>query len=185
MDDFPSTWTLCGGWAVDAWLERQTRDHGDVDIAIFRSDERAFFEHLADWHLAAHDTADAAHDDRWDGHALAFPAHIHATFDDGLGWEAQINERSGRQWILSRRPRVAIPLSRFARPSSWGLPTMAPEALLWYKSQEMRPHDEQDFMALLPRLTADERTWLERALSDVDRAHPWLAQLAARSLHQT
>ena len=168
---------MCGGWAVDAWVGRRTRDHVDVDICLFRDDERALFDHLADWHLAAHDTPDAAHSDRWDGRPLGFPAHIHAKFDDGLEWEVQLNERSGDEWLVNRQPRIAIPVERFALRSPWGLPTMSPEVLLWYKARDLRPHDELDFVALRGRLTASERAWLRHALSVADPAHPWLAHL--------
>jgi len=33
---FGATWFLCGGWAADAWLGRQTRDHFDVDISVLQ-----------------------------------------------------------------------------------------------------------------------------------------------------
>ena len=35
MSAFRPKWSLCGGWAADAWLGRQTRDHADIDIAVF------------------------------------------------------------------------------------------------------------------------------------------------------
>jgi hypothetical protein len=178
MEAFGSTWSLCGGWAVDSWLGRQTREHLDVDIAIFRDDERAIFEHLADLHLAAHDTPDATHNDRWDGRALDFPAHIHATFEDGLPWELQLNERSGRDWILGRDPRITIPVERFAQSSSWGLPTMAPEVLLWYKAEASRSHDEADLRAVVPHLTDGQRDWLREAITLAHGDHPWLGRLS-------
>jgi hypothetical protein len=46
MSSFPAPWALCGGWAIDAWLGRQTREHGDVDVSVFLQDQRALFEHL-------------------------------------------------------------------------------------------------------------------------------------------
>jgi hypothetical protein len=178
METFEPTWSLCGGWAVDAWVGRQTRDHNDVDVAVFRDDERAIFDHLADWHLSAHDTPDATHSDRWDGRALDFPAHIHARLDDGLEWEVQLNERSGDDWIVNRQPRIAIPVARFSLRSPHGLPTMAPEVLLWYKAADVRPHDELDFVALLPVLTDEQRRWLRGQISVVHPAHPWPARIA-------
>lgn len=55
MSTFRPRWSLCGGWAVDAWLGRQTRDHADVDIAVFQDDHSALFEDLSGWQLIAHD----------------------------------------------------------------------------------------------------------------------------------
>ncbi|WP_165970144.1 nucleotidyltransferase domain-containing protein [Nonomuraea terrae] len=55
LDGFRPAWALCGGWAADAWLGRQTRDHGDVDIAVFHPDQRAIAEHFPGWALVGHD----------------------------------------------------------------------------------------------------------------------------------
>jgi hypothetical protein len=30
-------WTLCGGYSIDLLLGRETRQHGDIDIGVFRS----------------------------------------------------------------------------------------------------------------------------------------------------
>jgi hypothetical protein len=178
MSTFHPRWRLCGGWAVDAWIGRQTRDHADVDIAVFRDDERAIFDHLAGWQLIAHDTPDADHTDSWDGRPLNFPAHIHARSHDGFNLEVLLNERSGRDWIFSREPRVAMPLRRGARQSAWGVPTVVPEVLLFYKAKDLRTHDELDFLALLPHLTEKQCYWLREAISLVHPGHPWLARLS-------
>lgn len=88
MASFPRPWFLCGGWAADAWLGRKTRDHGDIDIAVFHEDQRAIFEHLAGWHIVADDVEPDVPLDRrpWDGHVLdpehrwtwpKTPAHLH------------------------------------------------------------------------------------------------------------
>jgi aminoglycoside-2''-adenylyltransferase len=178
---FGATWFLCGGWAVDAWLGRQTRDHDDVDIAVFRDDERAIFDHLAGWHLIAHDTPDADHTDPWDGRPLKFPAHIHTHFHARFDLEFHLNERSGRDWIFSREPRVAMPLRRSIRRSAWGMPTAVPEVVVFYKAvayKDLRPRDEHDFLALLPHLTEKERRWLWEAVSLVHPGHRWLTQLS-------
>ncbi len=43
MATYRGAWSICGGWAVDAWLGRQTRDHADVDIAVYQDDHHALF----------------------------------------------------------------------------------------------------------------------------------------------
>ena len=175
---FTGIWSLCGGWAVDAWIGRQTREHLDVDVAMFLDDQERIWNELRDWQLVAHDTPDAAHKDRWDGHQLAYPAHLHADADDRKR-EIQVNERAANDWILSRSPDVRLPATRFALDSHWNVPTMAPEAILFYKGAESqrRPHDEQDFETLRPVLDADQRAWLADALTRIDERHRWLPRL--------
>jgi hypothetical protein len=56
MAAFDRPWVLCGGWAVDAWIGRQTREHVDVDLAVFHDDQLALRDYLADgWLLNGHD----------------------------------------------------------------------------------------------------------------------------------
>jgi len=194
MSTYPGAWALCGGWAVDAWLGRLTREHVDTDIVIFLDDHRAFFEHMAGWQMVAHDTTvDGGTGDPWNGRPLSLPAHIHARFPvageqlpdrvdnaagQGFGLDVQFNERSGDDWLLSREPRVAMPLQRAVGQSGWGLPTLVPEVLLFYKAsgRHVRRRDELDFLALLPHLTDEQRDWLRNAISLV--GHPWLTQLS-------
>jgi len=49
----PIIWGFCGGWAIDLFLDRTTRPHKDVDIAILRGDQRVVFDFLRqkDWTL--------------------------------------------------------------------------------------------------------------------------------------
>ena len=160
-------------------LGRQTRDHADLDLAVFQDDQHAIFDHLAGWQLIAHDP-NVADDttESWDRRRLDLPAHIHARSRDGSDLDIQLNERSGRDWIFSREPRITLPLRRCARQSAWGLPTVVPEVVLFYKATDRRPHDELDFLALLPHLGEEQRLWLREAISLVHPGHMWLTQLS-------
>jgi len=194
MSAFPPQWSLSGGWAVDAWLGRLTRDHGDVDITVFQDDLDALFEHLDGWELIAHDPNVAGNtSERWNGRHLDLPGHIHARLpepsrpipdrlDDpggaGFGLDIQLAERSGGDWIFSREPRITMPLRRCVQQSGWGLPTLVPEVILFYKAEELRSHDELDFLALLPHLTEKQRRWLRETLSLMHHDHAWLSQLS-------
>jgi len=189
MSTFRPKWSLCGGWAVDAWLGRQTRDHADLDIAVFQDDQQAIFDHLAGWQLIGHDNhVEDDSSEPWDGRRLDLPAHIHARSHDGFNLEVNLNKRSGRDWVFSREPRITMPLRRCAQQSAWGLPVVVPEVILFYKANppawrdltrpDLRPHDELDFLALLPHLTEKQCYWLREAISLVHPGHPWLTQLS-------
>jgi Aminoglycoside-2''-adenylyltransferase len=205
MSTYRPSWALAGGWAVDAWLGRITRYHQDVDLAVF--DQPALFEHLAGWQLIGHEETKANEGaELWDGRALVPPAHLHGRspedsgplperFDDsgmrvvfpedGFWLDVQLCERSGGEWLLNRDPRVAMPFAECIRQSGWGLPTVAPEAILFFKAtlyvgtkNHLRRHDEADCVALLPLLSDGQREWLREAVSRVYVGeHPWVGRM--------
>ena len=212
MSTYQHPWFLCGGWAVDSWLGRVTRDHGDIDVSVFHDDQRALFDHLADWHLIAHDpNVPGATTELWNGRPLDLPAHIHArprdpqNLDalnrwvksglkeerDGRDLEIILNARANGGWLLNEQPLIALPLDRAIQRSPWGLPTAAPEALLFYKATAYLGQgnrfnaaakdleDEADFRALAPTLSADGRRWLHDAIEAVRPGHPWLSAIEA------
>jgi hypothetical protein len=191
MSGFSETWSLCGGWAVDALIGEETRRHDDIDILIFEDAQPAFFQHMQGWDMVAHDeTVWDGTDERWNGRPLTLPAHVHipAVFHyeesgaisskDGFAIDLQVNEATDGEWVITRN-EVTVPLDKAFYQSEWGLPTVVPEVLLLYKAIERRRRDERDFQALLPRLNDTQRTWLHDAIARL--RHPWLAKLAAEA----
>ncbi len=189
MSSFRAPWALCGGWAVDAWLGRSTREHVDVDIFVFIQDQQALFDHLTSWQLTAHGRTAIDTHKLWDGRPLDFPGHIHGRLDageavpdgvlkpeQGFTLDIQLGDRFGDDWILSRQPRISLPLGDGVQQSPWGLPTVVPEVLLFFKARELRQRDKVDFLALLPQLTREQRDWVRGAISLA--GHPWLSQLS-------
>ena len=195
MSSYPARWSLCGGWAVDAWLGRVSREHGDVDLSVFVEDQQDLYEHLRDWQLLAHDAAWAPgpNDQWWTGTPrLGFPSHIHARAPeragevpkngiampaDGFLLDIQIDDRDGDAWVLHRDPEISIPFERGVRATAWGLPTASPEVLLFFKARDLRRRDRTDFAALLPLLSVEQRAWLRDAIDAI--GHPWTKELSA------
>lgn len=197
---FGAPWALCGGWAADGWLGRQTREHFDVDIAVFHQDQAAVFAHFPGWALVGHDPN--VPDDTtepWNGRHLDLPAHIHvpewgsplagpetakhAEFE----FEFLLDEATDDHWVLNGDFGVTIDRRHAIRTSRWGVPTAAPVVVLFYKgrgndpsdARPIRPRDEQDFFALLPTLTDPDRGWLRESLGTVRPDHPWLPHLGS------
>ena len=181
MSDYDRSWALCGGWSIDAWLGRTTRRHEDVDLSVFHDEQHAVFEYFTDgWLLNGHDRHDDDDGtDPWTGRTLGFPAHIHA-YGDGYNLDIQLDRRSGDQWLFSRRAGLTLPIEQCIIPSPWGLPTLTPEAVLFYKGIGfLRPHDEADFRLLAPELSMGQRRWLHDALVALRPGHEWLSVLAS------
>jgi hypothetical protein len=210
MASYPGRWALSGGWAVDAWLGRETRDHGDIDVSVFLDERQVLHEHLAGWELVSHDAFKETNE-LWDGRLLALPAHLHARLarpgeaippaepllaDRGFVTEFVFNElTAGGEWVLyftppdgkspAREPLVTIPFARAVQESRYGVPTLAPEAVLFYKATAyrgtrhyLRRRDHEDFERLLPRLSREERSWLADAITRVEVDHPWLGVIS-------
>ncbi len=206
MRGYPAPWVLCGGWAVDAWLGEVTRQHGDIDISVFLEDSHVLHDYLTGWELVSHDAFKETNE-LWDGKPIALPGHLHAriarpdeeipisdalTTEMGFEWDLVFNERTvDSEWVLyftphdgkgaTREAVVTIPFDRGVRESAWGVPTLAPEVLLFYKATAykgtrnyMRRRDHLDFERMLPRLTKEQRTWLSEAIALVESDHPWL-----------
>src|SRR5687768_12725335 len=39
MNDYEKSWGICGGWAIDVFLGKQSRQHKDIDLFIWRDEQ--------------------------------------------------------------------------------------------------------------------------------------------------
>src|SRR5689334_12704830 len=49
----PVPWWVAGGWAIDLFLGRQTREHEDIDIQVLRRDQHAVRALFGVWDMQA------------------------------------------------------------------------------------------------------------------------------------
>ncbi|HEX3300792.1 MAG TPA: amino acid transporter [Actinomycetota bacterium] len=171
-------WWIAGGWAIDLWLGRATRDHADLDIAMLRRSQRAFWDRLARWdlHLA---TAPGVLEP-WKDDEVPSPLHAvwcRQTPTDPWAFELLLNDSDRTSWLFRRDHDVGMPLADIARTSDDGVPFLAPEIVLVYKAKNVRENDVHDFDAALPSLDAGQRGWLRHAIALVHPGHPWLERL--------
>lgn len=177
---------------------RADNDHVDIDIATFTDDQGAVFEQvfeqLSGWNLIAHDAiVDQETTEPWDGQRLVLPAHVHAHSDADVELEVLINERTHDEWVLNAEPAIVLPISTATALSPWGIPTVVPEILPFYKGTtffddvemtKRRTHDDVDFETLRDRLDRDERTRLRDSVSRLYSNHPWLERLSDQDQDQ-
>jgi hypothetical protein len=92
--------------------------------------------------------------------------------------EVLLNERVTDAFIFRRDPRIKIPLERVFLRSESGIPILAPEIVLLYKSKRATEHKEQlDFSSALSALDAERREWLIDSLTLINPGHEWLVAL--------
>ena len=176
MGGAPLTWWLSGGEALDVFVGRRTREHGDVDVSVRRADLELLRTHLAGRLdlLVAHDGALHALD-----RPLVDTEHgVWARERPGDPWRVQFNLEpvEGDEWVYRRDPRVRLPIDRLIRRRGQ-LPYVSPAVQLLWKAKDTRPHDQLDFDAVVPLLAADERRWLADAVALAHPESPWAAEL--------
>jgi|SRR3954451_4555570 hypothetical protein len=173
------TWWLSGGEALDVFVGRPTRAHGDIDISLRRADLPAFqcflagrLELLVARDGRLHDLPDGPTGDEVHG--------LWARTSEAGPWRLQVNLEpvEGHEWVYRRDPRVRLDIEHVIRHRDDGLPYVAPAVQLLWKAKDTRPCDEHDFATVVPLLDGAERAWLADAIA---RCHPesaWPARLA-------
>jgi hypothetical protein len=179
MRNFKSDWFVAGGWAIDLYLETETRRHDDIEIAIFRRDQIELQSYFAGWRLQK---VRADEFSIWQqAEFLELPTHeIHCHKENAAlqSFEVLLNEiNEDDEWIFRRNVKVTTPLSKLHLTSNLGIKFLRPEIVLLYKSKNPRAKDEQDFITSVKHLDVESRSWLKNALSFCYEEHHWLQNL--------
>lgn len=181
LADFPHPWGICGGWAIDLLLNRVTRPHKDVDIAILRRDQLALQRYLTarGWTLQKAQEGQLV---PWHaGETIQLPVHViwcnHPTHGPDF-LEVLFNEDDGARLLFRRNQAITLPLARTFRRSQRGLPMLAPELALLYKAKAAdQAVNDADFRQAVRHLRASQRRWLAAALAVQHPDHDWLRVL--------
>lgn len=178
MHGFPAPWGVAGGWALDLFLGRVTRTHGDIDLALFRKDQARLRRHLAGWKFRKVDGGVLM--DWPEGQWLDPP--VHEVYGSRTGThppslEFLLNERVEDHWVFRRNSAVHLAIDRAIIHSPAGVPVLCPTIVLLYKAKQLRDVDERDFEAVHRRLDPEQRAWLRTALQQVHPEHPWSDRL--------
>jgi hypothetical protein len=175
----PRPWFVCGGWALDLFLGRVTRPHKDVDVAIARDDQFVVRDYLLGrgWSL---ERAEGGELIPWpDGERLELPSHALWCRNDSHDpdfFEVLLNEIDGGGFRFRRDQSVTLTRGHMSFRTPSGLPVLAPEIVLLYKSN--RPEEEDaDFQGAAPSLSEEGRGWLKEALERLSARHPWAENL--------
>ena len=179
----PFRWWIAGGHALEAHLHRAWRAHGDLDIGICRHDAPALAEILAGWdiHMAV-----AGRLSPWDGGPLSAdrePNNLWCRRSPGEPWCLDVTLGAGddRSWIYRRDPTIQRPWDEAVLTGHDGVPYLAPELQLLFKSTGGRPKDDLDAAEVLPALHPTRRSWVADHLP---AGHRWQLLIGrVRALH--
>jgi hypothetical protein len=170
----PFRWWITGGIALELYAGRSWRDHDDADLGICRADAPAVHRWLSGFepYVAAGGRLNA-----WDGRELADGENnIWVKDRPGGPWRFDITVGDGDDatWIYRRDPTLHRPWTEVVLVTADGVPYLAPEVQLLFKSKGLRDKDNLDAQAMVPLLTEAQRHWL---LPTLPPGHPWLVLL--------
>jgi Aminoglycoside-2''''-adenylyltransferase. len=179
--DYEKPWAVCGGWAIDLFIDRVTRMHKDVDFAVLRKNQLI----VQDYMLARGWTLEKAINGQlvpWQpGEWIDLPVHViwcrkNDASPDFV--ELLFNEVDEHNFRYRKDTSISLPLEKMITSSPAGIPVLAPEIVLLYKSRNPEdPSAAMDFKSALPQLSAGSRAWLAKTLGTLDRNHIWLESL--------
>ena len=168
-------WCVAAGWALDLFLERQTREHDDLEIGVPSDGFARVHEALASFDFVVIGDGKA-----WPLTDESLARYRQTWVREPNGpWRVDVmRERwDGDTWICRRDARVRVHAASLISRTADGIPYLQPEIVLLFKAKAARPKDEQDFAAVLPHLDGSRRLWLRDALDLVHPGHPWLEPL--------
>ena len=176
-------WWIAGGQAIDLFVGRETRLHGDTDVLIRPDDQLVVQRHLAGWDL--HKTKQPGLAPWPDGEFLGPPVNdVWCRRTSGSPWQLQfmLLDTDGEDWVFRRDRAIRGPMDGLGRRTPEGVPYLAPEIQLLYKARsEVLEKDAADFANAVPLLDASARDWLLRCLERRFPAeHPWISALRER-----
>src|SRR5207248_2380289 len=135
MDGFGHPWFVLGGWAIDLFVGRVTRPHGDREMGVFRHHQESVRAHFKDRALfKAVNGADGK--GRWEPwlppEQLELPVHQILVRPAGSAapvgdWEAMeeefeifLNEAEEGMWRCRRDGRITRPMDEIYTASARG-----------------------------------------------------------------
>jgi len=179
LEGVDAPWWVAGGFAIDAFVGATgRRPHEDVDAGLLARDQETMRGVLAGWEHFCVDPPGTLRP--WlEGEHLHEPIHdvwCRPTAADPWRLALMLNPSRGETLVYRRDPRISRPVSSLTFERN-GIPYLAPEIQLLFKSKGLRERDELDFRDSAPLLAASQRAWLATALRLTSPAHPWLARL--------
>lgn len=204
LGDLNIKWCFSGGWAIDLFLGNKSRPHKDLDIMIFKNDIKAAVSYLSerDWRIEAptrqgflpvnaenFDTFE--YDNLWcmnekypmdylkvDEQGSCNFYHYERDIQEQVDYiEILLNTFEEGCFVYAKNPAIRLDIDK-AISKFEGLPYLAPEIVLLYKSKYLSEDNISDFEMVTEKMNAEQREWLKVALStEYGADHPWVEAL--------
>lgn len=196
-------YAFCGGFAIELFLNREIRKHGDIDISAYWSDRDhiiRFMQSLG-WQVyemcgggVAHRIIDISKQLKTKRNIFCFRDNcelitltprddedMYSIEFDHRGQtslnflEFLFNDRNTTDFLYARNNEIALPLSDAILYEN-NIPYLAPELVLLYKSTDiLRQGYQLDYDSALLKMNEGQKGWLKKSLLKMNPlGHKWI-----------
>ena len=196
-------YAFCGGFAIELFLNRSIRKHGDIDVSVFWEDRNKIILYMQSlgWNVyemcgggIAHHITNVNNQIRAKRNIFCFKAECslvklspHGKTDmyyidfDHRGQtkldfiEFLFNNRSDEAFLYARNENIMLPISKAILTQN-EIPYLTPELILLYKSTDTEREGYQfDYDSAISQMTTVQKEWLQTALKTMNPSgHKWL-----------
>lgn len=173
-------WAIAGGWAIDLFLNHQTRVHEDIDVIVKREDQFNIQKALQGWELWVADPPGTLKPWKKGVYIAKGLQDIWCRPSKNEPWRIQIMlyDVDKDEWLFKRDETIRKKLQEVLITSKDGYAILSPEIQLLYKSKSLRDKDKLDFENALSAMSEVQKTWLRHALAKVyNHKHEWIERL--------
>ncbi len=172
---FPTLrWILAGGYALELFVGKTYRAHGDIDILIARKDQQQLLHYLPQSRIFIA-TPPGQLVPFFDTFFYERPVQdIWILSEDQRSWCLQIMlvDIENQHWRYKRNDAIHLPFDAIYFNVEQ-IKVLKPEIQLLYKSKTIRPKDQLDFEMVYPKLCDEAKNWLQQSLKKCYEAHVW------------
>ena len=197
----PFDWAVCGGFAIDLFLGRETRVHGDIDLCAFEKDRPAIQRFMLEkgWNVyefrgmgkvrplelsSVSETGrnlmcflpgcDLVQFYPCEEEGLLYHQFFHKGMTELSYLEFLFSPTHGDALIFSQSPAIRRELNK-AILNRDGIPCLAPEIALLHKARDPeRPESAADFQAAFPCMDTEQKRWFPDSICCLyPDGHPW------------
>lgn len=195
-------YAVCGGYAIELFLNSKVRSHGDIDVTVFWDDRDAIITYMQSlgWQIyepcgsgKAHHIADINKQLKIKSNVFCFqdgcelaklvPTQENDIFTvDFIGNEQQtlnfieflFDSKSEDKFQYRRNSEITRDLAKAILINN-GIPYLAPEIVLLYKSTDItRECNQLDFVSATGEMSKEQLLWLSKALhKQYPKGHQW------------
>lgn len=201
MKNADFSWAVCGGFALDLFLEKDTRTHGDIDIFVFEKDREKIFHYMLqnNWHvyefrgngkvrplnvalssemgrnlMCTNGECDIVKFYPCEKEGLLWYEFFHTGIKEFNYLEFLFNTTNEGYFIFDKSQEIKRELSKAILFKN-GIPYLAPEIVLLYKSSRSENEEYHfDFEKTYLYMNEEQKSWFSKSLDVLyPNGHMW------------